>query len=77
MSERLIGSKAEWIALCRAAMTDRGLTTREVDCRANLGEGYMAKLMCGQVNAPTWRTVERVNEALGIKLYAKREPLTP
>ena len=70
----MLGSQADWIALCRAAMADRGLTTREVDEAAKIGDGYMAKLMCGQVKTPTWRTVARVNEALGIRLYAKRIP---
>jgi hypothetical protein len=70
-------SLADWIGLCRSAMSERGLTMREVDELAGLGEGYVAKIMCGQVKASTWRTVERVSRALGIKLYAHCEALTP
>jgi hypothetical protein len=56
-------------------MADRELTMRELDDLAGLGEGYMAKLMCGQVKAPTWSTIERVNGALGIRLYAEHDAL--
>jgi hypothetical protein len=77
MTERRPISLADWRTLCRAAMADRGLGMREVDELAGLGEGYMAKLMCGQVKAPTWPTVERVNGALRIKLYAEHDALTP
>jgi len=73
-------SLAGWIALCRAAMVERRLTTREVDSLVQerlmtserWGDGYMAKLMCGQVKAPRWSTIERVSKVLGIRLYALR-----
>jgi transcriptional regulator with XRE-family HTH domain len=78
MTDGLLGSQAEFVALWRAAMTAQGLTHREVDDRAGLGEGYVSKLMCGQ-RAPTPRTIERMNRALGIRLRPEMEAevLTP
>jgi hypothetical protein len=71
MSEALTGSQADWLALWRAAMTAQGVTYREVDDRAGLGEGYMAKLMCGLVKEATSATISRINRALGIRLHAE------
>jgi hypothetical protein len=76
MSEGLLGSSADWIALWRARMDERELTHREVDDLANLGEGYVSKLMCG-LRSPTPRTIERMNRALGIRLRAVLEIVTP
>jgi hypothetical protein len=77
MSEGFLISLADWRTLCREAMLERCLTMREVDFMADLGEGYMAKLMCGLVPNPTWQTISRVNYELGIRFYASRVTLSP
>ena len=60
MTDGLYGSQADWIALWREAMVAQGLTHREVDERAGLGEGYVSKLMCGLVN-PRAPTIAKIN----------------
>jgi hypothetical protein len=77
MSDAMTGTMADWIALWRPAMAAHGLRYWEVDERAGLGDGYMAKLMCGQVQAATWPTIVKINRVLGISLYAERAALTP
>ena len=76
MTDGLLGSSADWIALWRARMAERDLTHRAVDDLAGLGEGYVSKLMCGQ-RSPTPRTIERMNRALGIRLRPELEAVTP
>jgi hypothetical protein len=73
MTERLIGSQAEWIALWRSAMATQRLTHREVDDLAGLAEGYVSKLLCGQVREPTAATISKMNRALRITLHAEQE----
>jgi hypothetical protein len=73
----LTGTMADWIALWRSAMSAQDLTYREVDDLAGLGEGYMAKLMCGLVKEATAATISKINRALRIRLHAKHEALTP
>jgi hypothetical protein len=77
MSDWLTGSQADWIMLWRSAMSARALTHREVDELAGLAEGYVSKLMCGQVREPTAATISKMNRALRIRLYAERDALTP
>ena len=67
----MTGTMADWIALWRSAMVAQGLRYWEVDERAGLGDGYMAKIMCGQVQAATWPTIVKINRVLGISLYAQ------
>jgi hypothetical protein len=76
-ADALTGTMADWIALWRLAMAAQELRYWEVDERAGLGDGYMAKLMCGQVQSPTWPTIVKINRALGISLYAERAALMP
>jgi hypothetical protein len=64
MSDVLTGTMADWIALWRARMDERGLTYEAMDDLADLGDRYMAKLMCGQVPNPTWRTMAKINRIL-------------
>jgi hypothetical protein len=71
MSEALTGSQADWIALWRRETAAQGLTHRALDDRANLGEGYFSKLMCGLVKEPTSATIDRINRALGIRLHVE------
>ncbi len=75
MSE-MFGSSADWVALWRAALADRGWTHLELDHRAQLGEGYTGKILCGLVK-PTAPTIERINRALGISLHAEFKALAP
>jgi hypothetical protein len=80
MSDTLTGSMADWIALWRSEMTAQSVTCRELDDRAKLGEGYVAKLLCGQVPNTTAETISKINRALGIKFVMvarEREVLTP
>ena len=80
MSDALFGTQADWIAVWRAEMAAQGLTYREVDDLAGLGEGYMAKLMCGLVKEATAATIAKINRALGIRFVmvaGEREALTP
>jgi predicted transcriptional regulator len=72
MSEGLTGARADWIALWRVRIAELGLRYWEVDERAGLGDGYTAKLMCGQVREPTAATIDRINRALDIRFHAAR-----
>lgn len=67
MSDGLIGSAADWIAIWRGAIAERGWTHREVDFRAGWGEGYCSKLLCGD-REPTATTISRMNRALGLRI---------
>lgn len=55
----------ELIAVWRAAMNVRGMTTRDVDQEAGLCDGYMAKILC-RMRVPTWPTVAKINGALRV-----------
>jgi hypothetical protein len=80
MSDAMTGTMAEWIALWREAMVAQDLTYREVDDLAGLGEGYMAKLMCGLVKEATAATISKINRALKVSFVTvagTREALTP
>lgn len=77
MSDWLTGSQADWIMVWRAAMSAQELTHREVDEMAGLAEGYVSKLMCGQVREPTAATISKMNRALRIRLHAESAALTP
>jgi DNA-binding phage protein len=63
MTEGLTGTMPELIVVWRAAMCARGMTTRDVDHDAGLGEGYMAKILCG-AKVPTAPTIAKINRAL-------------
>jgi predicted transcriptional regulator len=77
MTNGLTGSQPEWLALWRSAMSAQDLTHREVDDLAGLAEGYVSKLMCGQVREPTAATISKMNRALRIRLHAEHWSLTP
>jgi hypothetical protein len=66
MSDGLTGTTAEWIAEWRSEMAAQGRTTREMDDLADLGEGYMAKILCG-ARTPTAPTIAKINRALRIR----------
>jgi transcriptional regulator with XRE-family HTH domain len=76
MTDGLTGARADWIALWREAMAAQQLTHREVDDRAGFSEGYVSKLMCGQVREPTAATIAKMNRALGLRFHVERA-LTP
>ena len=67
MSNGLTGTMPELIAVWRAAMDARGKTTRDVDHDAGLGEGYVAKILCGS-RTPTAPTIAKINRALGVEV---------
>ena len=76
----MIGTMAEWIAVWRSAMAAQDLTCRVLDDLAGLGEGYMAKILCGQVREATAATISKINRALGIRfvtIAGERETVTP
>lgn len=64
MSELL--TMADWRALWRRKLAEQDLRYWEVDERAGFSDGYMAKVMCGQVEAPTWPTILKINRVLKI-----------
>jgi hypothetical protein len=81
MSEGLTGTMPELIAVWRVAMDARGMTTRDVDCDADLGGGYMAKILCG-LRTPTAPTIAKINRALRLEmrfvlLPSEIEAMTP
>jgi hypothetical protein len=67
MSDRLTGTMPELIAEWRAAMSAQGKTTRQVDDEAGLGEGYMAKILCG-TRTPTAPTIAKIHGALHVEI---------
>jgi hypothetical protein len=69
MTDAMLGSQADWIALWRSEMLRQGLTHREVDLRAGWGDGYCSKLLCG-AREPTATTIARMNRVLGIRFAA-------
>jgi hypothetical protein len=65
MSERLIRSAADMVALFGARAKELGLSHREIDELAGLGDGHFSKLMCGD-RKPGGRTIERICSALDL-----------
>jgi hypothetical protein len=64
MSEPL--TMEDWKALWRRKLDELELRYWQVDERAGFSDGYMAKVMCGQVKAPTWPTILKINRVLRI-----------
>jgi len=65
MTEALIRSSADWIALWRGRMAELELTHREVDGLAGLSGGHTSKILCGDRKA-TGETRDRLCAALGL-----------
>jgi predicted transcriptional regulator len=65
MSDRLIVTSADWIAVFRERIKELGLTHIEVDERAGLSEGHCGKIMCG-MRTPSLLTIERLCRALDL-----------
>jgi hypothetical protein len=65
MSERLIRTSADWIAVFRARIKELGLTHLAVDGLAGLSEGHTSKILCG-LRAPSADTIARLCAALGL-----------
>jgi hypothetical protein len=63
MSNRLIRSSADMVALFAARAKDLGLSHREIDEIAGLGDGHFSKIMCGD-RKPGALTIERIWGAL-------------
>jgi DNA-binding phage protein len=67
MTERRIESAADWIGAVVARIEERDLTYAQVEHDAQLGEGYLAKLLSGR-KTPTLPPLQRVLGALGLSL---------
>jgi predicted transcriptional regulator len=65
MSDRLIVTSADWIAVFRERIKELGLTHLDVDARAGLSEGHCGKIMCG-MKTPSWPTIEKLCRALDL-----------
>jgi len=65
MTERLIRTSADWIAVWRARMAELGVTCLEADARAGLSEGHTSKILCG-LRKPSGETRDRLCTALGL-----------
>jgi hypothetical protein len=66
MTEVLIRTSADWIAVFRSRIRELGLTHLEVDARAGLSEGHCSKIMCGMKKDPSWPTIEKLCRALDL-----------
>lgn len=65
MTERLLRTSSDWIAMFRARIKQLGLTHLEVDERAGLSEGHTGKVLCG-MRTPSLLTIERLCRALDL-----------
>jgi transcriptional regulator with XRE-family HTH domain len=65
MSDGLILTSADWIAVFRARIKELGLTHLAVDARAGLSEGHTGKILCG-TRMPSLLTIERLCRALDL-----------
>jgi hypothetical protein len=65
MTERLIRSSADMVELFAARARELGLSHREVDQKAGLGDGHFSKIMCGD-RKPGALTIERLCRAFDI-----------
>jgi transcriptional regulator with XRE-family HTH domain len=65
MSERLIRTATDMVALFGERAKQLGLTHLDVDARAGLSEGHFSKLMCG-LRTPSLQTIERLCGALDL-----------
>jgi hypothetical protein len=57
MTDHLIRTAADWIAVFRARIAELELTHREVDDLAGLSEGHTSKILCGERKASGETTV--------------------
>jgi DNA-binding phage protein len=67
MTERRIVTSADWIAAVLARIAERQLTFAQVEHDAQLGEGYLGKLLSGK-KMPTLETMAKVQRAVGLEL---------
>jgi hypothetical protein len=65
------GSRADWLSVWQPASAVRGFSCREVDHRAGLTDGYFSRLVCGDIEEPTARTIAAINRALGIEVEVR------
>jgi hypothetical protein len=65
MTDRLIRSSADWIAIWRARIADLELSLEEVDSLAGLSEGHTSKILCGK-RKPKGETIASLCAALAL-----------
>jgi hypothetical protein len=65
MTERLIRTSTDMVALFRSRALELGLTHLDVDARAGLADGYFGKIVCG-MKKPGALTIERLCGALNL-----------
>ena len=65
MSERLIRSSADMVAIFRARIATLGLNCRDVDAMSGLPDGYTNKILNGR-KKPGAVTIERLCGALAL-----------
>jgi DNA-binding Xre family transcriptional regulator len=68
MTERLIRTSVDWIAVFRARIRQLGLTHLEVDARAGLSEGHTGKVLCGTRKDVSWSTIEKLCHGLNLSV---------
>jgi transcriptional regulator with XRE-family HTH domain len=71
MSDGLTGAREDWLALWKARAAALGLRYRDVDAAAGLTDGYLSRLMCGDIQEPTAKTIDQINRALNIRFDVK------
>jgi hypothetical protein len=65
MTDRMVRSSADMVAIWRDRIEDLGLTHREVDHLAGWGEGYCSKIL-SSMKRPGALTIERMCGALAM-----------
>jgi hypothetical protein len=65
MTDRLIRSSADMVAIFRARIAELGITHETVDEIAEWGDGYCSKILAG-MKTPTASTIARMCSALAL-----------
>jgi transcriptional regulator with XRE-family HTH domain len=68
MTERMTGTKAEWLSEWKREAAVRGWSDAEVEARAGLTDKYLSRLRCGDIGEPTAVSIAKINRALGLEV---------